>query len=280
MKKRVLITGENSYIGSKFQEYTTKYYDAVDAIDMCTDDWKNFDFSAYDVIIHVAAIVHKQEKSYTQQQYYEVNTKLASDVAKKAKSEGVSQFVFLSTMSVYGVMNGVITKDTLCKPFNDYGKSKLQAEMLLNDMCDDSFVVSILRPPIVYGKGCKGNYNELSAFARKMPFFPNYKSQRSMIYIDNLCEIIKLCIDNKLSGVFCPQDSDYINTSHMVQLIAGANGRKIRLTKFFNPFITLALKMRIRVVQKVFGSLTYEKELCPQYTQVDLETAIRKTEEK
>lgn len=280
MKKRVLITGENSYIGSKFQEYTTKYYDAVDAIDMCTDDWKNFDFSAYDVVIHVAAIVHKQEKSYTQQQYYEVNTKLASDVAKKAKSEGVSQFVFLSTMSVYGVMNGVITKDTLCKPFNDYGKSKLQAEMLLNDMCDDSFVVSILRPPIVYGKGCKGNYNELSAFARKMPFFPNYKSQRSMIYIDNLCEIIKLCIDNKLSGVFCPQDSDYINTSHMVQLIAGANGRKIRLTKFFNPFITLALKMRIRVVQKVFGSLTYEKELCPQYTQVDLETAIRKTEEK
>jgi len=280
MKKRVLITGENSYIGSKFQEYTTKYYDAVDAIDMCTDDWKNFDFSAYDVVIHVAAIVHKQEKSYTQQQYYEVNTKLASDVAKKAKSEGVSQFVFLSTMSVYGVMNGVITKDTLCKPFNDYGKSKLQAEMLLNDMCDDSFVVSILRPPIVYGKGCKGNYNELSAFARKMPFFPDYNSQRSMIYIDNLCEIIKLCIDNKLSGVFCPQDSDYINTSHMVQLIAGANGRKIRLTKFFNPFITLALKMRIRVVQKVFGSLTYEKELCPQYTQVDLETAIRKTEEK
>ncbi len=280
MKKRVLITGENSYIGSKFQEYTTKYYDAVDAIDMCTDDWKNFDFSAYDVVIHVAAIVHKQEKSYTQQQYYEVNTKLASDVAKKAKSEGVSQFVFLSTMSVYGIVNGVITKDTKCKPFNDYGKSKLQAEMLLNDMCDDSFVVSILRPPIVYGKGCKGNYNELSAFARKMPFFPNYKSQRSMIYIDNLCEIIKLCIDNKLSGVFCPQDSEYVNTSHMVQLIAGANGRKIRLTKFFNLFITLALKMRIRVVQKVFGSLTYEKELCPQYTQVDLETAIRKTEEK
>lgn len=277
---RVLITGQDSYIGSMFCEYTTEYYDAVDTIDMRTDDWRNYDFSRYDAVVHVAALVHKQEKAYTKQQYFEVNTKLAYDVAKKAKRDGVSRFVFLSTMSVYGVVNGVITKDTKCDPFNDYGKSKLQAEIMLTDICDESFAVSILRPPIVYGKGCKGNYNELAHFAKKMPFFPNYKSQRSMIYIDNLCEIIRLCIDNKLSGVFCPQDSEYINTSHMVQLVAMANGRKIRLTKFFNPLITLALKMKISIVQKVFGSLVYDTDLCPKYEKVDFETAVYKTEEK
>ncbi len=280
MGKRVLITGKDSYIGDMFCDYTTEYYDVVDIVDVRTDEWKNHDFSHYDVVIHVAAIVHKQDKTYTDEECYKVNTDLAFEVAQKAKRSGVKQFVFLSTMSVYGVINGVVNKDTEFNPFNIYGKSKLKAEQLINSLADDGFGVTILRPPMVYGKGCKGNYNELAGFARKMPFFPNYSSSRSMIYIDNLCEIIKKCIDENLFGAFCPQDECYVNTSDMVKLVSYYNGRKIRLTKVFNPFITLALKMKISIVQKVFGSLTYDVDLCPPYKKVDFETAIKKTEEK
>lgn len=279
MGERILITGKNSYIGEKFESFITEYGYSVDTVDMIGKGWENCDFSNYDTVVHVAAIVHKQEKEYSNDEYFKVNCELAVDVAKKAKSSGVSQFVFISTMSVYGVVNGVITKDTALNPFNNYGKSKLEAERRILELLDESFTVAVLRPPIVYGKGCKGNYVELSKFAKKLPFFPDYKSCRSMIYIDNLTRFIKKVIDEKLSGIFCPQDESYVNTSQMVKAVANANGKKIKLIKIFNPFITLALKMRINIVCKVFGSLIYEKDLCPEYEKVDFETAIKRTEE-
>lgn len=279
MGNRILITGKGSYIGDMFKAYATEYGDSATTLNMLTGNWKDCDFSCYDVVIHVAAIVHKQEVTYTEEEYHNVNTQLVYDVAKKAKESGVKQFVFLSTMSVYGVVNGVITKHTECKPFNNYGKSKLEAEHLLTAVADDNFTVTVLRPPIVYGKGCKGNYVELSKFAKKLPLFPDYNSQRSMIYIGNLCSFIKKAIDERLSGIYCPQDECYVRTSEMVSMVAHSHGKRIKLTKFFNPLITLALKLKINIVCKVFGSLTYEKDLCPQYDTVDLETAIRLTEE-
>lgn len=279
MGKKILITGKNSYIGSMFCDFTTKYGDVVDTIDMIGKAWESYDFSSYDVVVHVAAIVHKQEKEFSKEEYFKVNRDLAVKVAKKAKESGVSQFVFLSTMSVYGVVNGVINRDTELKPFNDYGKSKLEAERKIFALEDHNFTVTVLRPPIVYGKGCKGNYVELSKFAKKIPFFPDYSSSRSMIYIENLCRFMKKTIDENMGGVFCPQDKSYVNTSHMVKLVAKANGKDIKLTKVFNPIIILALKIKINIVCKVFGSLTYEKDLCPEYDSIDFKTAIKLTEE-
>lgn len=278
MSKQILITGRNSYIGSMFAEFTTEYGYVTDIVDMIGMEWKSCDFSIYDAVVHVAAIVHKQERKYSQEEYFKVNSELAFEVAQKAKNDGIKQFVFLSTMSVYGVRNGVVTKDTPCIPFNPYGESKLKAEQMIRELEDDSFTVTVLRPPIVYGKGCKGNYVELSKFAKKLPFFPDYKSQRSMIYIDNLSAFIKKAIDEKLSGVFCPQDDEYVCASDMVKKVAKANGKAIKLTKIFNPFIALALKLKINIVCKIFGSLTYEKDLCPEYSKVDFDTAIEKTE--
>ncbi len=276
---RVLITGANSYIGDSFVSYVSNENYVVDTMDMISEDWKQADFSIYDVVLHVAAIVHKQEREYTDEECYKINTELAFDVAKKAKQSKVKQFVFLSTMSVYGVVNGVITKDTQLKPYNIYGRTKLKAEQLISTLDDDNFKVTMLRPPIVYGKGCKGNYVELANFAKKFPFFPNYKSQRSMIYIGNLCECIKKTIDNGLSGIYCVQDEDYVNTSQMVRLVAKANGKDIKMTKLFNPIITLCIKLKIKIICKVFGTLVYSKDMLLSYDAVDIKTAINKTEE-
>ncbi|MGI6706543.1 MAG: NAD-dependent epimerase/dehydratase family protein [Clostridia bacterium] len=193
--KKILITGANSYIGTSFEKWVSKWADKyrVDSIDVKTDAWREKSFQEYDVVFHVAAIVHVKENDTNK--YFKVNRDLALDIAKKAKQEGVKQFIFLSTMGVYGAEVGHITKDTEPRPKTPYAKSKYEAEKLLNELNDDSFKVATLRPPIVYGKDCRGNYPRLASMALKLPFFPDVKNERSMIYIDNLSEFIRLIID-------------------------------------------------------------------------------------
>lgn len=278
MSKRILITGKDSYIGDSFAQYAKGYSYTVDIVDMLTDEWEAVDFSSYDAVVHVAAIVHKKNREVTEQDYLRVNSDLAFEVAKKAKDSGVGQFVFLSSMGVYGMSTGVISKDTPINPQNAYARSKAQAEKRIGELCDDSFTVTILRAPIVYGENCKGNYTRLSAFAKKTPILADYSSQRSMIYIDNLSSFIKKAIDEKLCGVFCPQDENYVDTSYMMKCVAQLHGRKIKPVRFLNPFITLALRLKINVFLKVFGSLIYDDSLKLEFDRVPFEKAIRKTE--
>ncbi|MGB4351276.1 MAG: NAD-dependent epimerase/dehydratase family protein, partial [Tissierellaceae bacterium] len=217
--KSILITGKNSYIGSRFEEWLAKYPDKykVDAISLRDESWKEKDFSEYDVIYHVAGIAHRKETKENRELYYAVNRDLAYEVAKKSKQDGIKQFIFLSTMSVYGLESGVIDEYTPLKPKSNYGKSKLQAEELIKPLEDDSFKIAILRPPMVYGKGCKGNYPRLAKLAKITPIFPDIDNKRSMIYIDNLSEFVRLLIDDYSSGLFLPQNSEYVKTSEMVR---------------------------------------------------------------
>ncbi len=258
--RKILITGANSYIGMSLEQWLTKYPDkySIDTVDVKGDSWKEKDFSEYHVIFHVAGIAHIKETKENQHLYYRINRDLAIEVANRAKAEGVKQFIFLSSMNVYGVKNGVIDKNTPLKPDSNYGKSKLQAEELIESLGDDSFRVVILRPPMVYGKGCKGNYPRLVNLAVKIPLFPDIDNKRSMLYIDNLSEFVKLMIDDCSSGLFFPQNSEYVKTSEMVRLIAETHGKKVMLTDLFNPLLRL---LKIGTVNKVFGDLVYEKSL-------------------
>lgn len=257
--KNILITGKNSYIGTSLEKWLGQYPDKyfVDTVSTRDDVWKEKDFSTYDVVFHVAGIAHIKETSDNQDLYYKVNRDLAYETAQKSKEDGVEQFIFLSSMSVYGIENGVIDKNTPLKPNSAYGKSKVEAEDLINKLQGDSFTVATLRPPMVYGKGCRGNYPRLAGLALKTPIFPKVDNKRSMIYIDNLSEFVKQLIDNRSSGLFFPQNAEYVNTSEMVSLIAEAHGKKIVMTKLFNPLLKL---LDVSTVNKVFGDLIYEKE--------------------
>ena len=259
--KKILITGAGSYIGTSFEKYMEKFGNeyCIDTVDMIGDSWKSKSFSGYDCVFHVAGIAHQKETLENAHLYYEVNRNLAVATAKKAKREGVKQFILLSSMSVYGMDTGVITKQTVPHPKSHYGKSKLQADEKIVKLDCDSFKVAILRPPMVYGKGCKGNYQRLRSFAIKSPIFPDYPNQRSMVYIENLCEFVKNVVDEKKHGLYFPQNSDYVNTSEIVKLIAYENGKSIKLIKLFNPFIRLA---PVGIVKKVFGSLVYKLDDC------------------
>lgn len=277
--KKILITGANSYIGTSFEDYISKLDDyQVDTVDMMDNLWKEQDFSSYDVVFHVAGIAHIKEIPEIESLYYEVNRDLVIDVAKKAKNSGVKQFVFLSSMSVYGLTSGIITPNTVPNPNTYYGKSKLQAEAGLQLLRDDSFKISVLRPPMVYGKNCKGNFQSLIKIAKKVSFFPYVNNQRSMIYIDNLSSFVKKAIDEDLDGIFFPQNKEYVNTSNLEKLIANSMNKKMIIVKSTYPLIMLLRKFIVQA-DKAFGTLIYKdtEQFDFSYNVVNFEETIRKS---
>jgi UDP-glucose 4-epimerase len=268
--KRILITGANSYIGTSFEEWVSQWPDQymVDTIDMIDGSWRDKDFSQYDVVFHVAGIAHvdtKKATKETQDLYYKVNCDLTIETATKAKCDGVKQFIFMSSIIVYGENislrnKRVINMDTIPSPNNFYGDSKLQAEIGILKMKTDNFHLAVLRPPMIYGKGSKGNYRKLAKLAKLTPIFPNIKNERSMLHVENLCEFLRLIIDNEESGIFFPQNDEYVCTSNMVQMIAEYHGKKIHLINISTPLIKL-LFHKIKILNKVFGSVLYSKDM-------------------
>ena len=256
--KRILITGANSYIGTSFENWM-KQYDGyeIDTVDTMNNAWKNADFSKYDTVFHVAGIAHIKETKKNAHLYYEVNRDLPVGVAQMAKVAGVKQFVFLSSMSVYGKTTGVITKNTVPKPKTNYGKSKFQAEKEILKLKSDDFNVAILRPPMVYGYGCKGNFNSVIKLVKAFPVFPKVNNMRSMIYVDNLSNFVKVCIEKNLNGVFFPQNKDYMNTSQMAVILAQRFNKKLYLSTILGIGVNI-LKPFMPILKKSFGNLIYQ----------------------
>lgn len=268
--KKILITGRGSYLGNSLKAYLEAFGDCyqVDCVSLRSGDWMEQSFRGYDAVYHTAAIVH-QSRSKTDPgelaRYRAVNRDLAVAAAKKAKAEGVRQFVFLSTMAVYGLTAAfgetvTITAQTPTVPTDNYGLSKLEAERALLALEGPDFRVSILRPPMIYGKDCKGNFRSLVSMARRLPFFPKVPNRRSMLYVGSLNRLVQQIIDREERGIFCPQDPEYVNTSAMVQAIAAAQGKRLLLIPGFSWALHL-LRHLTGAVDKAFGSLVYDKAL-------------------
>ena len=327
--RKILITGAGSFIGTSFENYIKNHENCfhyeISVMDTLTgkivsndtnipensetsEEIENtWNFAGYDVVFHVAGIAHADVGKVTEEGkelYRKVNTELAIETAAKAKAAGVKQFIFMSSAIVYGASSPIgkekiITKDTKPEPENFYGESKLNAEIGLLKLAEDSndcksddnsevaetsknqaFKVVILRPPMIYGPGCKGNYNSLRKFALKFPVFPKVANERSMLYIDNLCEFIRLMIDNDESGIFHPANAEISNTSEMVKMIAEAHGKKKALMGGLTWLLKL-LSHFTGLVNKAFGNLTYAEELTEykeNYRVYSLEESIRITE--
>lgn len=282
-KRKILITGNGSYVGTNFIKWLQQWPDRYEVVELSVRgmEWKEHDFSVYDVVLHVAGIAHVSTDPSMEQQYYIVNRDLAIEVAEKAKKEHVKQFIFMSSMIIYGADSKIgkykiITEATLPDPIDFYGRSKLEADVEINKLNNVNFKTVCVRTPMVYGPNCKGNFPKLKLLARKSFVFPNINNQRSMIFVNNLCEFLRIAVDKTLDGIFFPQNKEYVSTSEIIRIMALAMDRKIVFTKLFNPILK-GLSYKINMINKIFGNKIYDHAISPsfEYCVVDFEESIK-----
>ena len=257
---KILLTGSTGYLGSSFlKQYKNKY--SFEKFSLLNQKLKDINFDSIDIILHCAALVHqKVEHSY--EKYHEINVDYPIKLAKLAKQNGVKQFIFISTIAVYGEDIQKLDENTTSNPITPYGKSKLEAENQLLELNDDNFVVSIIRPPMIYGKKAPGNIDSLVKLVKKLPVIPLGKidNKRSFISIQNLCYIIDEIITQKQNGIFLASDDEPLSTSKLIELISKNLDKKIYLIKI--PFFESLLKLvKPSFHKRLYGSLEVDNTL-------------------
>lgn len=320
--KNVLIVGAGSYIGESFVAYAKRHYGdnftftVVDT--MPGDDGRSeldklsaAEFGKYDIVYHLAGIAHADVGSVddaTKEKYYKVNTDLTVATARRYKEalnvagrKGL--FVFMSSMIVYGDSapygkEKIVDRHTIPTPANFYGDSKWQADKVIRPLADTTMNVAIIRPPMIYGKGSKGNYPTLAKLAKKLPVFPDVSNSRSMLYMGNLCEFLSQMFLSKVDAaesnegsgtpkalIFMPQNSTYTKTADMVKMIADTVGHHISMVRGLNPAVVLADKVPGKIgglVDKAFGNNCYDQELSRyeglDYQKYTMAESIERTE--
>ena len=284
---KILIIGKNSYIGNHIDEWLSRYGHKVAQLDVLTEDWKNYDYSSFDAIVHVAGIVHRPDcKDW--ELYKRVNTDMPVKIATMAKEQGVKQYIYFSTMGVYQASKklgaSVVNETTplLSNSSSFYGMSKLMAEEALTKLQEEGFSVAFVRPPSVYGKGCKGGYiTGFKKIAQMLPVIPRaYENAcQSFIYIDNLSECVRLIVENHLGGVFCPQDDEIPNANRLLEVICKGIGKTYRSSRLLG--ICLQLLSFIPLVKKAYGGIEYSRTLSDiaglDYVVVSFEEGMRRT---
>lgn len=257
--KRILITGEHGWIGTAIRDRLNGTPDryTAETVSLRNVRPETLDLRGFDAIVHAAAIVHRRETSRTESLFREINCELTAALAQAAKRDGVKLFVFFSTMSVYGMETGTVTKDTVPKPVTQYGRSKLAAERRIAPLSDETFCVTILRPPVVFGPGAKGNPEKLFRLAKRLPFCPDFTNRRSMVSIDTLCKAVQRLLDAPRAGVFFPQEPEPVATCDLIERAMREQGRTPKRSRLLNPAIRI-LRACTRVGKKAFGDFVYE----------------------
>jgi len=269
MCKRVLVVG-TGYIGKNFADYAGGKEDiAADIVDS-RSGWQQIPFDNYDCVLYAAGIAHRKQTAQNKDLYYDINRDLAVDVAQKAKFAGVGQFIYLSSMSVYGKKVGEITQHIKPDPrHNDYyAHSKFEAEAKLKNLAQEGFAVAIIRPPMVYGGDCPGKFGWLVRLAKYLPIVPDTKNKRSMIYIGNLSDFLCRIVLNGTGGVFCPQNREHVNTAVLVKLIRAGWGKKTITVSLPEPLVAN--------ICPAFASLFYSP-VKAGYQIFELEDSVKKS---
>ncbi|MCK9453521.1 NAD-dependent epimerase/dehydratase family protein [Sulfurimonas sp.] len=262
--KKLLITGSNGFVGSYFiNKYKNRYN--IKTFSFLYDDIETLECGGMDVVFHLSALVH-QMGGASVEEYERVNVTQTLELAKKAKASGVGQFVFMSTIKVYGEETNIAySEDSECKPEDEYGKSKLKAELELLKLEDKNFKINIIRTPIVYGYGVKANIKNLVNLVEKISLLPfgGIQNKRSMVYIGNLCHLVEEVIKQNKSGIFLASDDEPLSTTRLIEQIAKSLGKKVYLVKI--PFFETLLKLlKPSFHKRLYGSLEVSNTITKQ----------------
>ena len=256
-KKSIFLTGYTGFVGQRFLPYNTERYD-IKPLSLKNEKISIIDFKGIDSIVHLAGKAHQMQK-IDDQIYFDVNYTLTKELADAAKAAGVKHFIFISTIKVFGEhQQSVLTEKSPCLPQNDpYGESKLKAEKYLQSIEDDNFIVSIIRPPLIYGPGVKGNlirFLELGNKPYPLPF-KNLKNRRTMVFLDNFIELINRIIDTKQSGIFLASDESPISTEKLISEIRLNLGKKPNLFETPDYMKKMLGFVKPEFALRLFGSL-------------------------
>ncbi len=251
------ITGSSGFVGTNFIRQVKDFQ--IKEIDLLTQNVDEIDFTGVDSVLHLAALVH-QMKGAPEEQYFKINRDLALDVAQKAKSQGVKQFVFMSTAKVFGESTTdkpAWDENSECNPQDAYGKSKLEAERLILGLQDEHFKVAIVRSPLVYGVGVKANMYNLVKLTDKFPILPlgGIKNRRSMVYVGNLVALHEHIIKTQARGIFIAGDAQPLSTTELTRKIATALGKNRMLLSIPFIFRSILKKVKPMIFERLFGSL-------------------------
>lgn len=284
-EKRVLITGQSGSLSIAIAQWLQSKNNIVTSqLGLKDDEWKKQKLDCYDVVVHVAGVT--PQNTTQAETFYTVNYQLTEELALKAKSEGVKQFIYLSSMAVYGLEQqmdinmGMAKEATLCKPKSDYGKSKFMAEECLRQMENGEFQLAIVRVPSIYGRGKTEYLDQYKYLSQKLPIIPNAfcSHYKSAIYVENLCELIYLLVENESRGVFCPDDGQYATVDYCAAIEPAKKKSKI-----LGFLLERLLKGNDRILD-YYGTICYSDELTNvfegKYRVCNLEEAVKKSYEK
>lgn len=285
---KILLTGANGFVGMNLS-YALSQAGAYELVlpvrsppnnsSLTYSHIENIDANTYwsahlnevDVVIHLAGIAQVMHSSSAKDetkvlsQYHSVNVEGTLNLAKQAIEAGVKRFIFLSSIKVNGEQtspNTPFTENDTPAPQDPYAQSKWQAEQVLQALAHDSKLeVVIIRPPLIYGPGVKGNFAKLFSLIQSgvpLPFASLY-NQRSMVSTDNLSDFIKVCLTHPAAAhqVFLISDGDDMSTSTLLHKMATAMNKPSRLfrvpMRIFN--ICAQLIKKEAVFYRLFGSL-------------------------
>lgn len=265
-KKTLMITGASGFIGSNFIKKYKDNYNII-PVSLIKQKIEEIDFNGVDTVLHLAALVH-QMKGAPRERYFEINTELTRKVAEKAKQSGVKHFIFYSTVKVYGYDGDlynhdiILDEDSPCNPTEPYGESKLLAEKILKNLEDEKFKVAVIRPPMVYGEGVKGNMDSLIKLVKFCPVLPfNYdKNRRSMVEINRLLNYTKYIIDTNFTGVFIPLDEKNISLKEIVERIEKELNIKRINIPIVKPLFSILCKIKPNIMVRLYGSLQFKNK--------------------
>lgn len=229
-------------------------------------DWSTA-LAGVEAVVHLAARVHLPREEYATELYYSVNTEGTLRLARCAEKAGVRHFIFVSTVLVHGRSNDgrpPFTERDILTPRGFYGLSKAAAEAGLKSFAQGSGMsITVIRPPLVYGSGAKGNFASLAqAVKRRIPLpFAAIHNHRAFLAVENLTSFISrrlLKPDGKFE-IFLVADAEQVSTPEFVRRLARAAGTRSRL--FPVPASLLSALLTISGRQEIHHSLIGSLEL-------------------
>lgn len=246
---KIILTGVTGFVGSNLFENFLDNYIETKAINLRNLNWKTEIGTEATTIIHLAGIAHDVKNTSEPEEYFEVNTKLTSELFDVFLASQCRDFIYFSSIkAVSDKAEAGLTEVAVPNPQTVYGQSKLQAEQyLLSKTLPEGKRVFILRPCMIHGSGNKGNLNLLYKIVSKGIPWPlgAFENQRSFCSIDNVCFVIKEIIENENipSGIYHLADDTPVSTNQLINLIAASQNKKASIWNIPQKAITMLAKI-------------------------------------